>query len=349
LNSPEGHITIAVDAMGGDYAPAVVVEGAVDAVTEGNGRFSVMLVGRREVLDVEFRRLGHRATHQRDAGILSVAHAPETIAMNDPPTTALRTKKQSSIVVGLQRHREGDAQAFVSAGNTGAVLSASTLILGRIKGVGRPTIGALIPTAGTSCLLVDAGANVDCRPRHLLEFGIMGSAYISAMLNRERPTVGLLSIGEEDAKGNETTLEAFSLLKESSLNFVGNIEGRDLLRGTVDVAVCDGFVGNILLKFGESVPGFLKSRLTRYASGGLWNKVSLLIARNGMRAALKDLDYQEHGGVPLLGVNGVSIIGHGRSTPRAIKNMILRADETHARRVNQRIQDTLHATAHRSA
>jgi len=349
LKSPEGHITIAVDAMGGDYAPAVVVEGAVDAVDEGKGRFSVLLVGRSDVLDIEFRRLGNRASRLREAGDLRVAHAPETIAMNDSPTAALKTKKQSSITVGLERHRAGDAQAFVSAGNTGAVLSASTLILGRIKGVGRPTIGALIPTATTPCLLVDAGANVDCRPRHLLEFGIMGSVYVSAMLRKDRPTVGLVSIGEEDSKGNEVTLEAFALFKQSNLNFVGNIEGRDLLRGVVDVAVCDGFVGNIILKFGESVPGFLKSRFTRYASRGLMNKVTLLLARSGMRAVLKELDYQEHGGVPLLGVNGVSIIGHGRSSPKAIKNMILRADETYTHRVNQLIQDSLHGSTHGTA
>ena len=343
MSPQETHIVIAVDAMGGDYAPAAVVEGALDAIDHARGRFTVLLVGDMARVEEELNRFAARTAAARAAGSLQTRHAAEVIEMHDHPNAALRNKKDSSIGVGLELHRDGTAQAFVSAGNTGAVLSASTLILGRIKGVARPTIGALIPTAGTPCLLVDAGTNVDCPPRHLFEFGVMGSVYVASMLGKERPRVGLLSIGEEDTKGNAASLEAFALLKAGGLNFAGNIEGRDLLKGKVDVAVCDGFVGNILLKFGESVPGFFKARFTAFAATGLRNRLVALIARGGLRSVMKELDYQEHGGVPLLGVNGVSIIGHGRSTPKAIRNMILRAEETVLAGVHGKIQEAFQA------
>jgi glycerol-3-phosphate acyltransferase PlsX len=261
--------------------------------------------------------------------------------MQDSPTAALKAKKGSSIAIGLQMVREGRAHAFVSAGNTGAVFSASTLILGRLDGIGRPTIGALLPSAQSPCFLVDAGANVDCRASHLYEFGLMGSIYMTTMLGKESPRVGLVNVGEEESKGNEVSQEAYRLLKSSSLNFIGNIEGRDILKGVADVAVCDGFVGNIVLKFGESVPGFLKAKFKAYAGGNIVRSVIGLIARNGLRAVMKEMDYQEHGGVPILGVRGVSIIGHGSSTPKAMKNMILRADEMARRSVNTIIQDAL--------
>ena len=301
-----------------------------------------MLVGQEPRVKEELERI--RGEQKRDHQLEErcfVVNAAEVIEMHDPPNAALKTKKDSSIAVGVALHREGKAEAFVSAGNTGAVMSASTLILGRIEGVARPTIGALIPTEVTPCFLVDAGANVDCRPRHLFEFAVMGSIYVAAMLGKTNPRVGLLSIGEEDTKGNEASLEAFAMLKQSRLNFTGNVEGRDILRGTVDVVVCDGFVGNILLKFGESVPGFFKAKFKAFAERSVWNKMMVLAARNGMRTVMKELDYQEHGGVPLLGVNGVSIIGHGGSTPKAIKNMIYRAEEMVQRKVNRQIADTM--------
>ncbi len=336
--SQDPHTVIAVDAMGGDHAPAVVIEGALDALRDSNGRFSVILVGRQAEIDAEIGK------HPGAAGLrtwFSVVHAPEVIDMHDTPTAALKTKRDSSIGVGLNLHRDGKARAFVSAGNTGAVLSASTLILGRIPGVGRPTIGALVPTATGRALLVDAGTNVDCRPRHLLEFGVMGSSYVSAVLGKSSPSVGLLNVGEEEAKGNEVAQEAYQLLKESRLNFIGNVEGRDILKGTADVVVCDGFVGNILLKFGESIPSFFKAKFSAYAAGSTLRKFVGLVARGGLRGVMKELDYQEHGGVPLLGVNGVSIIGHGGSTPKAIKNMIFRAEETVLRNVNEGIRKEL--------
>jgi glycerol-3-phosphate acyltransferase PlsX len=334
--SPE--IRIVVDAMGGDFAPASVVRGSLDALRERPGAFTVILVGPRDRIGAELKAAGSR---EDASGGFAVEHASEVIDMSDAPTAAVKSKKNSSIAVGLAMQRSGRAEAFVSAGNTGAVLSASTLILGRLPHVGRPTIGALLPTAKKPCLLLDAGANVDCRPRHLFEFGVMGLMYAGAMLGNPSPTVGLLNIGEERSKGNEAAREAHRLFAESSLPFKGNVEGRDILSGDVDVVVCDGFTGNILLKFGESIPGFFKAKFTQRAAHSLVQKAVGLVARGSLRAVMKEMDYQEHGGVPVLGVNGVAIIGHGRSTPRAVKNMIFRAQEMVLRGVHRRIEESM--------
>lgn len=327
--------------MGGDFAPANTVAGALAALRESGERISVVLVGQQDRISAELRKPHNQVFKEVGENSCSISHATEVIEMHDSPTAALKTKRDSSITRGLTLLRDNRVDAFVSAGNTGAVLSASTLILGRIPGVGRPTIGALIPTAKDPCLLVDAGTNVDCRPRHLFEFGVMGSVYVSAIFGRAHPKVALLSIGEEDIKGNEASLEALTLFRKSKLNFVGNVEGRDVLRGDVDVIVCDGFVGNILLKFGESIPDFFKSKFMTFASRNIVNALTALVARKGLRSVMKELDYQEHGGVPLLGVNGVSIIGHGRSTPKAIKNMIYRAEEMVRHQVSALIQTTM--------
>lgn len=332
--------------MGGDYAPAHVVTGACLALHEARGRFRIALVGPEDTVRAAIRDHASRADGCAPSeSDYTIVHAPETIDMHDHPTAALKTKRRSSISIGLHQVRDARVQAFVSAGNTGAVLSAATLILGRIQGIGRPTIGAQFPTAKGSCLLLDAGANVDCRPQHLLEFAIMGSIYVSKMLSIPRPRVGLLSIGEEDSKGNEASLAAFRLLRKSGLHFVGNVEGRDILSGELDVVVCDGFVGNILLKFGESIPHFFKAKFQGFAKASLWNTAVALMARNGLRRVMKEMDYQEHGGVPLLGVNGVVIIGHGKSSPKAIKNMIYRAEEMVQKSINSHIQESL-AHAH---
>ncbi len=316
--NPPSILRIAVDAMGGDFAPDREVEGAFAALNESAGAFEVILVGREEKIREQVRK------HQAPAGTYSVVPASEVITMEDSPTAALKQKKDSSLAVGIRMHQEGKADAFVSAGNTGAVLSATTLILGRIKGVSRPTIGTFIPAEEGVCLVLDAGTNVDCRPRHLYEFAIMGSIYYSLVTKKERPSVALLNVGEEKGKGTETVNEAYKMLETSGLNFVGNVEGRDILKKKADVVVCDGFVGNIVLKFGESVPGFLKSRLVRYANEGLMNKIVVGIARGSLKNALRDLDPNIEGGVPVLGTNGVSIIGHGSSTSTGIKNMILK-------------------------
>jgi phosphate acyltransferase len=328
--------------MGGDFAPAAVVTGALEALREAQGRFSVILIGQREKILAEIGKNRALAENELVRKHYAVENADDVIEMHDSPTAALKSKRHSSIGVGLTLQREKKAEAFISAGNTGAVMTASTLILGRLKHVGRPTIGALIPTATSSpTLLVDAGANVDCRAKHLLEFALMGSIYVSSMLGKENPVVGLLNIGEEESKGNAASAEAFRLLKQSNLNFKGNVEGRDLLKGEVDVIVCDGFVGNVLLKFGESVPSFFKAKVTQLAERSIRQKLIALLARGTLRGIMKELDYQEHGGVPLLGVAGVSIIGHGRSTPKAIKNMIFRAEETAIRQVPRRIEEAM--------
>jgi glycerol-3-phosphate acyltransferase PlsX len=324
--------------MGGDHAPSAVILGSVDALRERPGAFTLVLVGQEDAIR---RELASAKALDMLGDRLTIRHAAEVIDMHDSPTAAVKTKKDSSIAVGLTMHKNGEVDAFLSAGNTGAMLSASTLILGRLKNVGRPTIGSIVPTAKSPAFLVDAGANVDCKPRHLLEFGIMGSIYMSAMQGIEKPRIGLLNIGEEDSKGNETAIEAHKLLSAHAPNFIGNVEGRDVLKGDVDVIVCDGFVGNILLKFGESIPAFLKARFVKLAAQSIANKLIALVARNSLRSVMKELDYQEHGGVPVLGVRGVSIIGHGRSTPKAIKNMIFRAEEMARKKVFATIEQSL--------
>lgn len=329
-------IRIAVDAMGGDYAPATVVEGALMALRESNNRFELVLVGDEKKIKDELKK------HYTTGLDFSIVDAPQVIGMDDIPTVALRKKKNSSIVVGMKLHSDGEVDAFASAGNTGAVLTAATFILGRIEGISRPTIGSVFPTeAGTKSIMLDVGANVDCKPHHLFEFAIMGSIYSSAILEQKNPRVALLNIGEESTKGGDVVLQAYQLLSESKLNFIGNVEGRDILLGKADVIVCDGFVGNIVLKFAESVLGVLKRRLRNYAVKNIFRKLTFGILASGLKKALKEFDYQEYGGVPFLGVNGVAIIGHGSSTALAIKNMIYRAEETVLRKVNQKIKDAL--------
>jgi glycerol-3-phosphate acyltransferase PlsX len=226
------------------------------------------------------------------------------------------------------------------------MMAASTLLIGRIKGVGRPTIGASFPTEkGKFCIVFDAGASVDSKPQHLFEYAILGSIFSKEIYGIENPSVGLLNVGEEESKGNELTFATYKMLQSTNLNFHGNVEGRDILKGTVDVVLCDGFVGNIVLKFGESVLTFLKSRIKGYAQKGLINKIKALVVKSVLKATLSDMDYQTHGGVPLLGVNGISIIGHGSSSPLAIKNMILRAKEMHDKNLIQKFEDAIKSYA----
>lgn len=323
--------------MGGDFAPQNVVAGALDALRETNNRFELLLIGPEELM----RK--HIASTSGNNLAYHLVNATQVIDMHDGPTAALKQKKDSTIAVGMALHKDQKVHAFVSAGNTGAVMSASTLVLGRIEGVGRPTIGAFFPTEKGVCLIVDAGANVDCKARHLFEFGVMGSIYAREMLHFEKPSVGLLNIGEEETKGTDVIREAHGLLKSSKLNFIGNVEGRDLLQGKADVVVCDGFVGNVLLKFAESVPAFFKSQIRKAIGSSFYGRLAGLFVRSTLRSAMKGMDYEEHGGVPVLGVNGVSIIGHGKSTPKAIKNMILKAEEMARRNINGQIQEAIAA------
>ncbi|MDQ2931119.1 MAG: phosphate acyltransferase PlsX [Gemmatimonadota bacterium] len=309
---------IAVDAMGGDHAPRSPVAGALLALSELGSEHTVILIGRTKVIEDEFNRLeaqntdGFAAVRAR----ISIVDAPDIIEMNDRPTAAIRRKPHSSMVVGLKLHAADKADAFVSAGNTGAQMASSVFLLKLHHGLTRPAIAAMIPTLNRPVVLVDAGANVDCSAEELVQFARLGSVYAEDILMRPEPTVGLLSNGEEPEKGNASVKEAHKLLSHAGLNFIGNVEGRDILsagsaRGALDVVVCDGFVGNVLLKFYESVPELIFSMLT---SAGIGQDI---IAKT-----FKGFDYSDYGGAPLLGVKGVSIISHGSSSPRAMKNAI---------------------------
>ncbi len=325
---------IIVDAMGGDYAPQNAVVGAIEASMQNPG-FDLFLVGKeKEILKVI-------ADKNLNFDSSMIINAEEIIEMSDSPTDAIKKKPNSSIVIGARFVKEKKAHAFVSAGNTGAMMAASTLIMGRIPNVGRPTIGAEFPSTNGTCFVFDVGAGKDAKPNHLFEYAVMGTIYAKELGGVSNPKVGILSMGEEESKGNEVTTAAFKLLKESHLNFIGNVEGRDILTGKVDVVVCDGFIGNILLKFGESVPKLLKHLLKKTANKNLIDKIKIGLFKETLKKALKDLDYQEHGGVPLLGVNGISIIGHGSSSPKAIKNMVFRAYDMYKKNLNVKIENSL--------
>ena len=303
---------IALDAMGTDHAPSAEVTGAIGALEAHGAEMEILLVGDEEVIEAELAR--HPGA-PRDR--LRVHHAPDRVLPGDPPATVLRKKPLSSIAVGLRLQQEGEVDAFVSAGSTGAVMAASLFTLRPLPGVARPAVGTLLPTAQDSCLMLDAGANVDCKPQHLVQFAHLGHIYAQDLMGRARPRIGLLNIGEEPGKGDELTAETYELLaREEHLNVVGNVEGRDLIEGVCDVVVCDGFVGNVLLKFYESVAQFIIRLLRReMEQAGDVGDLDL-------ESVFRTLDYAEYGGAPLLGVGGVSIICHGESRPKAIRNAL---------------------------
>lgn len=321
---------IVVDAMGGDFAPANAVLGAIEAFSEKKN-FDLFLVGKEKRISEVLS--SNNLSFQKDF----IVNADEVIEMGDSPAATLKTKPNSSIVIGAQFVRDKKADAFVSAGNTGAMMAASTLIIGRIPGLGRPTIGAEMPSVNGVCYLYDVGASKDSKPIHLFEYAVMGTIFAKEMGSVSNPKVGVLSMGEEEGKGNEVTEAAGKLLRDSKLNFIGNVEGRDILAGDVDVVVCDGYVGNIILKFGESVPKLLKHLLTKTAERSFIDKLLIGLSKGVLKKSLKSLDYQEYGGVPLLGVNGISIIGHGSSSVKAMKNMVLRANEMHQKQLVQKM------------
>jgi len=300
-------VRIVLDAMGTDGAPQSEIEGAIRFLETSSPDREVLLVGPEEPLRQALEPLDYPA-HR-----LSVIHAPERIVPGEAPAAAVRRKPGSSIVVGVKLQKEGKADAFVSAGSTGAVMASSLLFLRPLEGVDRPAIGTLLPTSRRPTLLLDAGANVDCKPRHLLQFAHLGKVYAQDLMGVEDPRIGLLNVGEEEEKGNELAVESHRLLRASGLNFIGNIEGREIIRGGCDVLVCDGFVGNLILKFYESVAEFVIGLLKREMKAQHAEELDL---ENIFRV----LDYQEYGGAPLLGVNGVSIIMHGASSPKAICN-----------------------------
>ena len=312
---------IALDAMGSDRAPAVEVEGAVGALLDRDDDVRVVLVGDTARVEAELARFPDAP---RDR--LEIHHASEVIEMGEAPATAIRRKRDSSIVVGVNLLKAGAVDAFISAGSTGAVMGASLITLRTIPGVDRPPVGARIPTNAGTCLALDVGANVDCKPHQLVQFAQLGSVYAEDMLGIENPRVGLLNIGTEPEKGNEVVIEAYGLLEKTPrLNFIGNVEGREIVSGKCDVLVADGFVGNVMLKFYESVAGLITGMLKRELTEA---GVQLDLAR-----IFRSLDYAGIGGAPLLGVNGVVIICHGGSPPLAIRNAIDVAAQSVQRRM----------------
>jgi glycerol-3-phosphate acyltransferase PlsX len=311
--SGQGQATIALDGMGGDHAPDVVVEGAVLAARELGTR--VLLVGPQQELE---RRLG------KDAASLpiEVVNATQVVEMNEHPANAVRQKPDSSMVIGVKLVREGRAQAFVSAGNTGAVMAAGLFELRRIKGVDRPALSAVFPTRKGGCLVIDVGANADCKPEYLEQFAVMGSVYMERVFGVQRPRVGLLSNGEEDTKGSSLVQAAHARIRALPLNFVGNVEGKEIPTGDVDVVVCDGFVGNVVLKLSEGLAGAITGLIREEINASLLSKLFAVGVLPAFRRVRRRLDYAEYGGAPLLGLNGVCIVAHGRSNALAIKNAI---------------------------
>jgi len=326
---------ITLDAMGSDKAPRPEVEGAIHAARHYGVR--VILVGLEDKIKAELRR------HPTAAFLpIEVVHASEIIGMDEKAVQAVRAKRDSSIRVGLRHVREGVSAGFVTAGNTGAAMATAKMVLGALPGVDRPALDAVFPTAlGTAASLLDVGANVDSKPHNLAQFAVMGEIYFRSMFGTKHPRVGLLSIGEEEGKGNELTRESFHLLKQLPLNFVGNVEGRDLYNGEVDVIVADGFVGNVALKISEGVAHLVRSTLKETLRATITRQVGYLLSRSAFADFKKRLDHTEYGGAPLLGVKGVCFITHGSSNANAIKNAIRVAAEFAQRGINEAIEQGL--------
>jgi glycerol-3-phosphate acyltransferase PlsX len=322
---------IALDAMGGDFGPPNLVGGAVLALESYPQIAKLYLVGDTPRIEVELTK--HRCNDRR----IEIVHASQVVEMSDGAVDAVRRKKDSSVSRAVDLVKKGDAAAIVSAGHTGAAVAASMIKLRTLAGIDRPGIAAVLPTETNVFVLIDAGANIDARPEHLLQYAFMGSVYSRHVLGYKTPTVGLISLGEEDVKGNEMTKEVFKMLKKSSLNFVGNIEGRHLFEDPVEVVVCDGFVGNVILKTCESISvaifKWLKHELTRTSM----RKAGAFLAREAFHTIKDKTNYEEYGGSPLLGVNGICIIAHGASTPLAIKNALRVAAESIEQQVTPHI------------
>ncbi len=331
-------ITIAVDAMGGDHAPRPEVEGAVLAARELGVR--VLLVGQTAAIKHELARYAHRGLP------IELVPASEVISMKDSPTQAFRKKKDSSVHVATKLVRSGQADGLVSAGNTGAVMAVARFGLGTLQSVDRPALAAPFPTTrGGVSVLLDVGANVDSKVAHLLQFAVMGEIYYRVIFGTRRPKVALLSIGEEEMKGNELTREAYNRLKQMPLHFVGNVEGRDVFAGNVDVIVCDGFIGNIALKISEGLAQHIITLLKNALQSTLSSQVGSLLSRRAYQDFKKKIDYSEYGGAPLLGVRGITVITHGSSNSKAIKNAIRVAMGLARGKTNEKIEQELSAVA----
>jgi len=322
--------------MGGDNAPHDVVHGGVEAARLSKSRFEVVLVGDERVIHKELGR--HFRIHELP---ISVVHASEMISMHESPTIAVKQKKDSSMAVAMRLHREGIVKAVVSAGNTGALMATALFTLKRMEDIRRPALGTLMPSEQGKTLLLDVGATVDCRPEDLLKFAIMGSIFYSHLYSIAKPRVGLLNIGRESMKGNEVVLKAHALMTEAPIHFIGNVEGGDVLHGAADVVVCDGFTGNIVLKFGEGLFTIFKSNIRKLTRKYIFSQIGAVLMKPTFDGIRKLFDYQEYGGAPFLGVQGACIKAHGRSTPKAIKNAVLAANRMVEENVTWLIHDEI--------
>lgn len=329
---------IAVDAMGGDNAPAPNIDGAIDAIeshSNSSQKLEVVLIGKKELLKSELASRGV-------AGLpIEIIDASQVIAMDESPIEACKRKLDSSIVRGITLLKDMQVDGFISAGNSGAVMAAAVFNMERLKGVRRPAIATAFPTVQEPCVIVDVGANAECKAKHLLQFAMMGEAYVKYVFKRRIPRVALLSMGHEESKGNNLTQSAYRLLIKSNMNFIGNIEGRDILKGIADVIVCDGFVGNIILKFGESFAESLMELVKQEIRKSAFRKLGASIMSGAFRDLKKRIFYEEIGGAPLLGINGTCIICHGGSSAKAIKNAINMAAEFIEQDVNKHIEESI--------
>lgn len=330
-------VVVGVDAMGGDSAPTIEIQGAIAAARELAGAVQVVLVGDEEKIRRQLDR-----EQAEELGII-VRHSTERISMAEAAAFSFRRKQDSSIAVVTRMMKEGEIDAIVSAGNTGAVVTASMLSLGRIPGVQRPAIAVLVPTPAGHTILMDVGANSDCKPIHLYQFAVMGMVYDREIYGVSSPRIGLLNIGEEDSKGSEAAVQAYKLLSDArpAMNFIGNVEGRDILKGTADVVVCDGFTGNVILKFAESVIGMVMQSVRGEMQRSLKIRLGAALLKPVFRRIKARFNYEEYGGAPLLGINGTCVISHGSSTPLAIKNAIRVAADSARSQVTRRIKEEL--------
>ena len=326
---------IAVDAMGGDHAPLVNVDGAIAAAQEFG--IQTLLVGKTASLERLLRDSGYRGDK------IEIVDAPEVVTMEEPATAALRKKRNSSIRIAANCVRDGRAAGLVSAGHTGAAMVSAKMVIGTIEGVDRPALAAILPNLSGHCLLLDVGANPDARTPHFKEFAVMGSIYAQLVFGRKSPTIGLMSIGEEEGKGSASSKEAFKTLKETGLNFVGNVEGRDVFNGKVDVIVTDGFTGNVILKVSEALAEMVENMLREEIKKTLKASVGFLLSRSAFRSFKSRIDYSEYGGAPMLGVKGCVIICHGRSSAKAVKNAIRLAAEFSRQGLAEKIQSSIAA------
>jgi phosphate acyltransferase len=324
MSSENAPVRVALDAMGGDNAPGEIVLGAIQAAREYH--MGVYLVGREDAIRAEL------AKHDTNGLDLPIIHTDEVIEMDEHPVNAVRRKKNASMTLALQQVRAGTALGAVSAGNSGAMMAASLFTLKRVPGIDRPALGGVFPTRDGICLVVDIGANTDCKPEYLQQFALMGSVYMERIFHVQAPRVALLANGEEESKGNQLVIETHQLLKNSAttlgLNFIGNVEGRDIPTGGADVIVCDGFAGNVVLKLSEGLAETLLGMIRAEMTSSLLNKLAAAVLRPGLRRIGHRLDYAEYGGVPLLGINGSAIVSHGRSNAKAIKNALRVARQT---------------------